>query len=171
MRENSDDSMSIVVLEAGAAWPSWLSEYQRLAPSSVVIAQASGEPVASFQTRVQTRVAEACSRSDAAFVRVGVLVAAHDPQQVRAKLRLRVARALADAMTTDGAHERELVLAGDSEDLNQSQHELLALAGALCDELRGKRINVRVRFTSATSGVMRTVTPSSPDSSEWASKG
>jgi hypothetical protein len=171
MLESSDDSMSIVVLEAGAAWPSWLAEYQRLAPNSVVIAQASGESVESFQARVGSRVAEARARSDAAHVRIGVLVAAHDPDQVRGGLRRSVARALVEAMATASTQERELVLAGDSEELSQSRHELFALAGALCDELRGKRINVRVRFTSPTSGVMRTVTPSSPDLQELVSKG
>jgi hypothetical protein len=171
MLESSDDSMSIVVLEAGAAWPIWLAEYQRLAPNSVVIAQASGESVASFQARVQGRVAEARARSDAAHVRIGVLVAAHDPEQRRGELRRSVARALVDAMASAGPQERELVLAGDSQDLNQSRHELFALAGSLCDELRGKRVNVRVRFTSATSGLMRTVTPSSSDLGEVGAKG
>ncbi|RYZ02785.1 MAG: hypothetical protein EOO73_30450 [Myxococcales bacterium] len=170
MLESSDDSMSIVVLEAGAAWPGWLAEYQRLAPNSVVIAQASAESPQSFQARVLSRVAEARARSDAAHVRIGVLVAAHDPEQKRAELRRRVARSLVEAMSPASAHDRELVLAGDSDDLNQSRHELFALAGTLCDELRGKRINVRVRFTSAHSGVMRTVTPSSPDLQELASK-
>lgn len=170
MLESSDDSMSIVVLEAGAAWPSWLAEYQRLAPNSVVIAQASAESAESFQARVLSRVAEARSRSDAAHVRIGVLVAAHDPEQKRVELRRRVARSLVEAMASASNLDRELVLAGDSDELNQSRHELFALAGTLCDELRGKRINVRVRFTSAQSGVMRTVTPSSPDLQELASK-
>jgi hypothetical protein len=117
-------------------------------------------------------VAEARSRSDAAHVRIGVLVAAHDPEQKRAQLRRRVARALVEAMSLAGAEaqDRELMLAGDSEELNQSRHELFSLAGTLCDELRGKHINVRVRFTSATSGIMRTVTASSPDLQELASK-
>ncbi len=161
MLENSDESLSIIVLEAGAAWPGWLAEYQRLAPNSVVIAQASGECAESFQVRVLHRVAEAKARSGASHVRAGVIVAVDQPEEQRMELRQGVARALVEAMGSD--HEGELVLAGDSDELSQSRHQLFALAGSLCDELRGKGINVRVRFTSTKSGVMRTVTPSSPD--------
>jgi len=158
MLDNSDDLMSIVVLEAGAAWPYWLTEYQRLAPNHVVIAQASAESAEVFQERVLHRVKEAGQRGPVR-VRVGVIVAADHPEQRRAALRQSVARALLRAMGT--AHEAELVLAGDAEELEQSRHELFALAGSLCEELGGTRVNVRVRFSSARSGVMRTV-PSAP---------
>jgi hypothetical protein len=167
MLQSSDDSMSIVVLEAGAAWPSWLSEYQRLAPNSVVIAQASAETPEVFQVRVLHRVSEAKARAEGTRICIGVIVAAHHPEQPRAVMRQTVARALVDAMT---AQEGDLILAGDGDELSQSRHELFALAGTLCDEVRGQRINVRVRFTSATSGVMRTVTPSSPDLGELTAK-
>lgn len=167
MLESSDDSTSIVVLEAGAAWPSWLAEYQRLAPNSVVIAQAAAEPADVFELRVRSRVAEVKSRAETRRVCIGVLVAAHQPAEARAAMRKRVARALVEAMHGE---EGDLVLAGDSDELNQSRHELFALAGALCDEVRGQHINVRVRFTSAQSGVMRTVTASSPDLQELLSK-
>src|SRR5258708_29684818 len=93
MLENSDDLMSIVVLEAGAAWPSWLTEYQRLAPNAVVIAQARSESVESFQARVLHRVAEATT-SSGARVRVGVIVSADSPEQDRLQLRQNVARGL-----------------------------------------------------------------------------
>lgn len=167
MLESSDDSMSIVVLEAGAAWPSWLAEYQRLAPNSVVIAQAAAEPSEVFQVRVLHRLAEATARGEAARLRIGVMVASQQTLESRAALRQNIARAITDAMS---GPEGELVLAGDSEELSHSRHELFALAGTLCDELRGRHINVRVRFTSAQSGVMRTVTPSSPDLQDLVSK-
>jgi hypothetical protein len=168
MLEDSDDLMSIVVLEAGAAWPSWLTEYQRLAPNSVVIAQASAESAEAFQARVLHRLAEATAHNPASQVRVGVIVAADDPEQKRVALRQNVAQALLKAMGK--VVEGELVLAGDSDELNQSRHELFALAGELCKELGGRRINVRVRFTSAKSGVMRSITASAPDSAPAASK-
>src|SRR5258708_25386126 len=85
MLENSDDLMSIVVLEAGAAWPSWLTEYQRLAPNAVVIAQASAESADSFQSRVLPRVADAATNSGAP-VPVGVLLSAGSPPQPRLSL-------------------------------------------------------------------------------------
>ena len=70
MLENSDDLMSIVVLEAGAAWPAWLTEYQRLAPNAVVIAQARTEEPEAFRARVVHRITEATA-SSGARVRTG----------------------------------------------------------------------------------------------------
>jgi hypothetical protein len=160
MPDNSGDLMSIVVLEAGAAWPPWLTEYQRLAPNAVVIAQASSESSETFQSRVLHRVEEAAHSGDARL-RVGVIVSADQLGQQRVLLRQHVARALLKAMGT--AHEAELVLAGDSEELGESRHELFELAGILCEELGGTHVNVRVRFSNGRSGVMRAVSPSSPE--------
>lgn len=167
MLENSDDLMSIVVLEAGAAWPSWLTEYQRLAPNAVVIAQAATEATDSFQGRVLHRVTEAASQ-DNVRLRVGVIVSADSPVQDRVALRQNVARALLKAMGT--GREAELVLAGDSEELEASRHQLFALAGTLCEELGGTLVNVRVRFSNTKSGIMRAVEPSNPDLDTVASK-
>jgi hypothetical protein len=168
MPENSGDLMSIVVLEAGAAWPPWLGEYQRLAPNAVVIAQASAEPSELFERRVLHRIAEA-SHDEWLRVRVGVVVCADQRGHDRSALRQNVARALLKAMGT--AQEAELVLSGDAEELDASRHELIALAGTLCEELTGARINVRVRFSNGRSGVMRSVTSSSPELLPVASKG
>jgi len=171
MLENSDELMSIVVLEAGAAWPPWLTEYQRLAPNAVVIAQAAAESADSFQARVLHRVAEAASNCGVrarARIRVGVIVSVDSPAEERVALRQNVARALLKAMGT--GHEAELVLAGDSEELEASRQHLFELAGTLCEELGGSLVNVRVRFSSSKSGVMRSVSPSSPDVEPLASK-
>lgn len=154
MLENSGDLMSIVVLEAGAAWPPWLTDYQRLAPNAVVIAQATSEASEVFQRRVMARVKEA-AQSGGLRLRVGVIVASEQPGHDRSLLRQNVARALVTAM--DKTHEAELVLAGDGEELEASRHELFALAGSLCEELGGAHINVRVRFTHGRSGVIQAV--------------
>jgi hypothetical protein len=167
MLENSDDLLSIVVLEAGAVWPPWLTEYQRLAPNAVVIAQAVTESAATFQGRVLHRVAEAASNSGAR-VRVGVIVSVDSPDQGRVTLRQNVARGLLKAMGT--GHEAELVLAGDSEELEASRQQLFELAGTLCEELGGSLVTVRVRFSNSKSGVMRSVSPSSPDAEPLVSK-
>jgi hypothetical protein len=70
-------------------------------------------------------------------------------------------------------HEAELVLAGAAQERDGPRHELFGLAGALCEELGGTKVSVRVRFsaTPAKSGVMRTVAPSSPDAEALTSKG
>ena len=163
MLESSDDLMSIVVLEAGAAWPAWLTEYQRLAPNAVVIAQARSELPDAFRSRVVHRIAEATT-GRGARVRVGVIVAGDSPDDARLTLREQVARAILKSMGT--SHEAELVLAGDAQELEGPRHELFGLAGVLCQELGGTNVSVKVRFSSAQhskSGVMRTVSPSTPD--------
>jgi hypothetical protein len=152
LEENSGDLMSIVVLEAGATWPSWLGEYQRLAPNAVVIAQAFAEPSEVFEARVLHRIEEA-SHEAWLRVRVGVIVVADQPDHDRTAHREPIARALLKAMGT--TQEAELVLAG-GEDQETSRHGLLALAGSLCEELGGAHINVRVRF-AGTSGVIPAV--------------
>jgi hypothetical protein len=167
MLENRDDLMSIVVLEAGASWPPWLSDYQRLAPNAVVIAQAAAEPATVFQNRVLHRITEA-SVSGTGRIRVGVIVSADVGSESRFEMRRDVARALLKSMGT--SHEAELVLAGDSEELDGSRHQMFALAGTLCEELGGTNVSVRVGFSNGKSGVMRSVSPSSPDVESLVSK-
>ena len=168
MLENRDDLMSIVVLEAGASWPPWLSEYQRLAPNAVVIAQAAAEPAAVFESRVLHRIAEASANSDVGPIRVGVIVSADTAAESRLAMRQNVARALLQAMGK--SHEAELVLAGDSEELESSRQAMFVLAGSLCEELGGTNVSVRVRFSNGKSGVMRSVAQSSPDVDKLISK-
>lgn len=168
MLENSDDLMSIVVLEAGAAWPAWLTEYQRLAPNAVVIAQARGEEPSAFRARVVHRINEATT-SSGARVRVGVIVAGDAADEARLSLRENVARAILSVMAP--AREAELVLAGDGHEMDESRQELFELAGALCEELGGTQVSVNVRFSNGKSGVMRSVAPSAPDAEVLTVKG
>jgi hypothetical protein len=155
MVENRDDLMSIVVLEAGASWPSWLTEYQRSAPNAVVIAQAESESPDIFGRRVLHRVEEAASL-ELQKVRVGVLVSRGFGDHPTLVMRDRLARALLRVMMESG--RGELVLAGDGTDGDAARHQLFGLAGSLCEELGGTKVNVRVRFAHK-SGVMRSVTP------------
>ncbi len=160
MPNHQDDLMSIIVLEAGAAWPAWISEYQRIAPNAVIIAQAQAEPADSFRTRVVHRVAEALA-AGTARVRVGVIVSSALADPPSLLLRETVARAILAAMGTNA--EADLVIAGDGQGGDPTRHDLFALVGVLCEELGGTKINVRVRFTSSKSGVMRAVAPAGPD--------
>jgi hypothetical protein len=157
MLESRDDLMSIVVLEAGAAWPVWLTDYQRLAPNAVVIAQADTESVHAFRARVVHRVADA-KAAGTGRIRVGVLVASGRSDEGVRGLREGVARSILNAMGT--RFEAELVLAGGGSEGDPSRQELFALAGALCEELGGTSVNVRVRFCNSRSGVMRSVASS-----------
>jgi len=168
MLDTRDELMSIVVLEAGATWPSWLSEYQKLAPNAVVIAQARAEAIDAFRTRVIHRITEATT-SSGAEVRVGVIVTAGSLEEARFMFRESVARAILEVMGS--STEAELVLAGEGHDGDPARQELFTLAGALCEQPGGTKVNVRVRFASGKSGVMRTVAPSIPDTESRASKG
>jgi hypothetical protein len=168
MLESRDELMSIVVLEAGAIWPAWLSEYQRIAPNAVVIAQARAEALDAFRSRVIHRIEEATS-SSGAKVRVGVIVAAGGAGAEQLQLREGVARAILQVMGAN--RDAELVLAGHGHEQDPVRHELFALAGALCEVPGGTKVNVRVRFASGKSGVMRSVSPSSPDGDSVAQKG
>jgi hypothetical protein len=165
MLENRDDLMSIVVLEAGASWPPWLSEYQRKAPNAIVIAQATTESADVFENRVLCRITEA-KNSGAGRVRVGVIVSADSALESRLAMRQSVARAVLKAM--GASHEAELVLAGDGEELDRAA--MFELAGTLCGELVGTDVSVRVRFANSESGVMRSVASSSPDVEPLVSK-
>ena len=57
----------------------------------------------------------------------------------------------------------EIVLTSDGDD--EVRQSLFALAGTLCEDLRGSELGVRVRFSEqqASSRTMRSVRPSSPD--------
>jgi hypothetical protein len=64
----------------------------------------------------------------------------------------------------------ELVLASDVTAGEAVRHQLFALAGTLCDELRGTRVSVRVRFDTVrpsppVSGFMKSVASASPSES------
>lgn len=166
MLEDNDDLMSIVVLEAGATWPLWLTEYQRIAPNAVVVAQDSAESAEAFGKRVVHRIADAISKSGSR-VRVGVLVAASSRDEARAPMREGVARAILKALGSQ--QEAELVLASEGGEADPSRQELFTLAGTLCEELAGTSVNVRVRFTGK-SGVMRSVGSPAADADALASK-
>ena len=153
MLESNDDLMSIVVLEAGATWPLWLTEYQRLAPNAVVVAQDREESADTFGKRVVHRIADAISKSTSR-VRFGVLVAASSRDEARIAMREVVARAILKALGSQ--KEGDLALANDGGEGDPSRQELFNLAGTLCEELSGTNVNVRVRFTGK-SGVMRSV--------------
>lgn len=165
MLQSSDDPMSIVVLEAGAVWPAWLAEYQRLAPNAVVIAQARAETPVAFRGRVVHRITEATG-SGKARVRVGVIVAG-DGGEESTSVREAIARAILKLMKAGS--EAELMLAGEGQESDRAQ--LFSLAGVLCQGLGGTGVSVKVRFSSARSGVMRSVSASLPEPEKAATKG
>jgi hypothetical protein len=162
MQHADEALLSVVVLELGSSWPPWLAEYQKHAPNSVVVAQSAGESSAHFAQRIARKTEEL--RAHDAIIHAGLLVSngALDAESVAARklicsylLRLMIQK-----------QRGELVLAADVTTGDDVRHELFALAGTLCDDLRGSPVSVRVRFDTvrppnAVSGVMKTVGSSS----------
>jgi hypothetical protein len=154
--DNEDSRSSIVIIEAGAGWPAWIAEYQRRAPNATVVAQTASEEPADFQVRVLHRLDEMGRGSN--VLTVAVVLCAENAQHTARLARERVCQALIPAL--DGG---DLVLAA-TDDAEAFKQELFALAGRLCETPRGKRVNVRVRFSSSESGTMPSVMPVMPAS-------
>jgi hypothetical protein len=163
--EHADEGLlSVVVLESGSAWPPWLGEYQKHAPSSIVIAQSAGESGCEFTKRIARRMTEIAA-GDAA-IHAALLVSNGALDEASVSARKRICESLLRVMVQK--RRGELVLAAALHAGDELRHELFALAGTLCDELRGPEVSVRVRFGSgrpepAVSGVMRSVAPSASD--------
>jgi hypothetical protein len=143
---------SIVVIEAGAGWPQWITEYQRRAPNASVIAQIASEPPGDFGARALHRLNE-ITRGPGRLG-VGILLCSEGvTEEIRASRR-RVAHAIVEALRGSG----DLVLAA-IEGTEAFQQELFVLAGDLCEDLTVPRVNVRVRFGTSQSGTMPSVLP------------
>jgi hypothetical protein len=152
-----DDATSLVVMEIGASWPSWISREQSRAPNAIVEIQTASETAAQLAQRVSHRLqALAAERKT---LQLAVIATGGD--QEAAQSRSTLARAILRAMAPNRAGK--LVLAADRSD-DGDHHELFALAGALCEALPGGELSVSVRFSERRphSGTMRSVRPSVP---------
>jgi len=157
--EQSDEALlSVVVLELGSTWPPWLAEYQAQAPNSMVIAQSADESAAIFAQRIQRKMDEIAARD--VVIHAGLLVCNGVLDEATSQARQAISDSLVRVMLKK--QRGELVLASDVTVGDAVRHQLFALAGTLCDELRGTRVSVRVRFDTlrpgpAVSGVMKSV--------------
>ena len=144
--EEQETRAALVLMEAGTRWPSYASEIRGRASSAIVEAQQLSEGLDEFSSRVVQRI----RRMEFRRVQIPVAVmAVNDRVDFEATtLRFRTARAILTAITAHG--EGELVIAAEETASDELRHELLAFAGALCDGLDTARINVRVRFASAS---------------------
>ncbi len=160
MQHADEALLSVVVLETGSSWPPWLGEYQKHAPNSVVVAQSAEESGSQFAQRIARRVDEIAAGDAAIHAALLVCNGALDEPSVVA--RRQMCACLLRVMVQK--RQGELVLAADARAGDDFRHELFALAGTLCDELRGSEVSVRVRFGSGrpetgVSGVMKSVVP------------
>lgn len=143
MNEKNDSLGSVIVLEEGAEFPRWISEYQRRAPNSVVVAHTHGESMDELLARVSRRLASLNGE-----LSVGVVACAPTFEASHLAKREQLCRMLLDALTPERGGE--VVLAASPGGSDASKHAIFELAGMLCDQLPGNRL-VRVRFSSGRS--------------------
>jgi hypothetical protein len=150
------DSCSIVVMETGALFPSFVGEYQQSAPNSLVEVQMANESPAQFALRVIRKLDQV-----PLDLRAAIVATNGETHEECAAARYRIARAILRIMARSG--NGEIVLTSDGED--EVRQSLFALAGTLCEDLRGSELGVRVRFSErqASSRTMLSVRPSSPE--------
>ncbi len=72
MQQADETLLSVVVLERGSTWPTWLAEYQARAPNSMVIAQSADESASLFAQRISRKMDEVGARD--AAIHAGLLV-------------------------------------------------------------------------------------------------
>jgi hypothetical protein len=152
MERDQDIRSSIVIIEAGAGWPAWITEYQQRAPNASVIAQTASEEPSTFRTRVLARLEEGTRNSSLLSVGIVLCVESSTPEQKAA--REEICRAIVRSLTGSG----DLVLAAN-EGADSFKQELFSLAGQLCEGAAVPRVNVRVRFAMSESGTMPSVLP------------
>jgi len=144
MRQETECHNSMMVLEAGAAWPQWMQDYQRQAPNAVVVAHAPSESMSDLSARVRRRLDELTGVLTVAIVACAPTL---DPEHLAA--RKAMCRSLLEAMRSDVGGE--VVLAARDTDADEAKHALFELAGTLCEGLSDSTRTVRVRFSSARS--------------------
>jgi hypothetical protein len=145
MNGEVESRAALVVMEAGARWPSYSGEIHGRASNAVVESQPPSESLAEFASRVVARVKRLEERHTTVPIAILAISPRFDSDAVAA--RYRVARAVLSAMSANRAGE--LVIATDEDLPEDARHQLVAFAGALCDGLRGSDVSVRVRFSSA----------------------
>lgn len=149
-----EDSVTLLVLERGAEWPSWGTGIRLRAPNSAVEVQTETETTEEFQRRVEHRLARIAQQSQH-LVAAGYACALDDGgrQISRKNLCTRILTALAD---TDGA---ELILAGGAwetaGDEGLQRARLIELWGELSIQVPGRLTSVRFEDPPSHSGVFR----------------
>jgi hypothetical protein len=134
--ERLERMTSVVVVEAGAPWPSFIEREHRT-PDRDVLSQQMDESSAAFARRVVSRLSTLSSAG--ITVNLGILAAGMDRSEIAVQNRYRIARALVEARAARGT-ELVLVAAG-----REPRHDLFALAGLVCGGLSGADLTVRVR--------------------------
>jgi hypothetical protein len=145
MYGETNTSLALFVLEAGAAWPRWGQlEARRRATNSMVDAQAGDESISGFARRVVGRIDTVCRSSKA--LAYAAIITAPQTHGEQMPSRVQIARALVRALSDSGGGSLVLAPSTPSTVSEREKHELFALAGTLCEELSGRDVVVSVRL-------------------------
>ncbi len=148
----SRKQVALVIMEAGARWPTDLAELQAHVSRTMVEAQPPEEDAAAFARRVVGRVRSILDSGE--HISTVVMAFSENPDPSLTTPRYRVARASVAAMTRHGIGQ--LVLFANHRAPDALKHQLFSFAGALFDGLRGTRVEVSVRFSGGgTKGGLR----------------
>ncbi len=152
-RSEEERATTLVLMESGAYWPSWVKEVQRRAPNSMVEVQSASESVEGFGARALRRLL--ALRERGIRVHAAVYAAASPASDQERSVRRLLCSTLLDVLADGG----ELVLSGAGWSTwgvdARSREELMALAGDLSCQLphtvsgANGRVTVSVRFGEA----------------------
>ncbi len=136
---------TIILMERGTTWPTWLGNPMSGQESSAVHAQMHDESHRAFANRVVPRIAEGVAPGS---LQVAVLAWNSEATAQVYGCRFRVARACIHAMR--GVAGADLRITASFEANDPRRHELMGLVAALCDELAVARVSVSVDFERPT---------------------
>jgi hypothetical protein len=142
--EPNEASAALVVMEAGAPWPSYSRDFQSRVSSAVVESQPPSESLTEFSNRVMARLRRLRERGFS--IPVAVFATSSRLDSEASDSRASVARAIVQTLVAQGGGE--LLIVADEGLVEEGRHELVVFAGALCDDFRDGNVNVRVRFGS-----------------------
>jgi hypothetical protein len=150
----AEDSITLLVLERGAEWPSWGTGIRLRAPNSAVEVQTETETTEEFRKRVEHRLSRIAQQSQH-LVAAGYACALDDTgrQRPRRTICTRILTSLADL---EGA---ELILAGGAWETTGTdgvqRGRLIELWGDLSIQVPGRLMSVRFEDPPSESGVFR----------------
>lgn len=133
----SGEPVVLIAMERGSVWPTWA---RGVVPGTVVLAQQTSEDVLAFAQRVVRRIARIHSGRQR-LGRTVIAVADHIHHEAFVARCLMIQAAVRCSAVGNDA---EVVLSVEDTINDELRHELLALAGAVCEQLdTGHAVGVR----------------------------
>lgn len=147
-RSEEERATTLVLMESGAFWPTWVKEIQRRAPNSIVEVQSASESVEGFGGRVLRRLLSLRDRG--VKLRAAVYAASSPSTEQERAVRRLLCSTLLDVLGDFG----ELVLSGEGWSTwgvdARSRADLMALAGDLSHQLPGSTVPLPPRSLPPT---------------------